>query len=453
MLTMYPSYNNVRHQFDKVAGSQTGILSATAIPLVNYKGEPTLKSITGTMPNYHSQILKGGQSVQYHLIGYGSHYEEALIKYVGESIERYSTLVGSVLTEDMVEYGTYHEICKKGKTMPIKYMDVFTDEQIQTIKERHLILCDKHVTEEDVIGWIKCPSLFNPDEKIYVPMQMLFIGYENKRSIGEYRYIPAFSTGTASHKTYYKAMENAIIEYMQIDAFMLNWYTGRKCKRVVIDDEHVLSIMRKHGLLDKDCPFEIIPLYLTLPDMYLPNFSVALKRKDKKTPYVLVGVQADLDPIHGLLRGIMEALPIAQSAFYNTVFYQESVDQVTKDNPQFNDLDQNVLFYAMPHRTEEKDQLFYGQIEGEIKLSEIKSVNQSSAKENIQYLINQLKHVSEYAVFLDITPPETRERGWYVSRVLVPEILEMCIPDYPFANHPRMLEYGGVKNEYPHPMP
>lgn len=452
-MNMYPSYNNVLRQFNKVAGSQTGIINSTVLPLVNYKGEPTLKSMTGSMPNYHTQVLKGGQGVQYHIIGYGSYFEEAFIKYIGESIERYATLVGSELTEHMVEYATYKEISKKGKTMPLKYMNVFTKEQVEQVRERRLILADKQVGEDDVVGWIKCPSLFNPEEGIYVPIQMLFIGYENDVSKGEHRYIPAFSTGTASHKSFFKAMENAIIEYIQIDAFMVDWYTKRKCKRVIIDDEHVINILKKHKLWGDECPFEIIPLYLTLPDMQLPNFSVALKRKDRKAPYVLVGVQADLDPIHGLLRGIMEAVPIAQSAFYNTILYQDAIQEVTTENPQFNDLDKNVLFYAMPHRTEEKDKVFYEQIEGEIKLSQIPSVEGNSAREHVKYLINELKKVSEYAIFLDITPPETRERGWYVMRVLVPEILEMCIPDYPFANHPRMLQFGGVKNEYPHPMP
>ena len=453
MIRMYPSYNNVFTQFNEVAGSQTGIINSVVLPLVNYHGEPTLKSMTGTMPNYHTQILKNGQKVTYHIIGYGSYFEEAFIKYIGESIERYSSLVGSALTESEVLYASYNEVKKLGKVMPLQYLNVFTESQISRIKQNRLILCDKQVKEDDVLGWIKCPSLLNIEEEIYVPMQMLFIGYENDYSKGEFRHIPAFSTGTASHKTFFKALENAIIEYIQLDAFMLTWYTKQKCKRVIIDDEHVLSILKKHKLLGDECPYEIIPLYITQPDLELPNFAVILKRKDQKAPYMLMGIQADLDPVHGLLRGIMEAVPIAQSAFYNTIFYPDAVEEVYSNNPQFNDLDKNVLYYAMPHQIIEKDRLVADFIEGEIKLSEIKSVHQQSDQKNVMYLINELKKVSEHAIFMDVTPPEAREKNWYVVRVLVPEILEMCIPDYPFANHPRMLQFGGVKNAFPHPIP
>lgn len=452
MLKFYPSYNKVLKEFNDVAGTQTGIINSTVVPLVNYEGEPTLKSMTGTMPDYHKQILKGGQSIQYHIIGYGSHYEEAFIKYIGESIERYSTLVGGELVKDKLVYGSYNKISKEGKTMPVKYMNVFTKEQIVKIKEMRLILCDKQVTDDDVIAWIKCPSLFNTEEDIYVPAQMLFIGYENNTLRGEHRYIPAFSTGTASHKSLNKALLNALIEYIQIDAFMINWYTKRKCKKVNIDDERVKEIIRHHEL-DENCEYEIIPMELTLPDLDLPSFAVYLRRKDNKAPYMLLGIQGDMDPVHGIVRGIMEAVPIAQSTFYNAIFHREAIEEVMSPDAKFIDLDKNVLFYAMPYKQDEKNKLLDDLIDGEINLSEIKSYKDYNVDMQIKHLIKELSKVSEYAVYMDLTPPEAREKGWYVMRVLVPEILEMCIPDFPFANHPRMIKYGGVKNEYPHPMP
>ncbi len=68
---------------------------------------------------------------------------------------------------------------------------------------------------------------------------------------------------------------------MQIDAFIINWYAKRLSKKVIIDDETVLSILEKvgHG---KDSVYELIPLYYTLPDMPVPIFGVFLKRKEKK---------------------------------------------------------------------------------------------------------------------------------------------------------------------------
>jgi len=123
------------------------------------------------------------------------------------------------------------------------------------------------------------------------------------------------------------------------------------------------------------------------------------------------------------------------------------------ENPRFLDLDSNVLFYSIPKKIEEKQNLIKGLIDDEIKLSSLEDLRKDNIDEDIKFILKHLKKVSEYAVFMDITPPETRDKGWYVMRVLVPELLEMCIPDFPFANHPRMKQYGGIKNEYPHPMP
>jgi hypothetical protein len=61
--------------------------------------------------------------------------------------------------------------------------------------------------------------------------------------------------------------------------------------------------------------------------------------------------------------------------------------------------------------------------------------------------------VSQWATYLDITPPELADTDWKVVRVLIPELLSMCLPGLPPKAHPRMAQYGGVTNEYPHPLP
>lgn len=89
----------------------------------------------------------------------------------------------------------------------------------------------------------------------------------------------------------------------------------------------------------------------------------------------------------------------------------------------------------------------------EILLSDIPSMRGESADTILNKLIHEVKRVSKYAVYLDITPPEVSGWGWSVMRVFIPEICGMCLPGYPFKNHPRVLQYGGVVNDYPHPLP
>ncbi|MPQ43787.1 YcaO-like family protein [Clostridium tarantellae] len=452
MMKFYPSFNNIFNDFKSLAGNQSGILEASAMPLVNFNGEVKLKSITGNMPKYHKTLLSQDMDIQYHIIGYGSHYEEALIKYTGESIERYSTIVAPELVKDKIVFSSYKELSKKGKVLPLEYLNVFTENQRQYAKELHAIISEKEVNEDDIIGWIKCPSLFKKNEEIWVPAKMMFVGYKENKELNEVNFIPSFSTGTASHKSLKKALINSLVEYIQIDAFMLTWYTKIKCKRVKIDNELVNNLLEEVNL-GKDSSYEIIPIYMTLDEIPLPNFGVILKRKDKGMPYITFGVQGGLDPVHSLTRGIMEAASIAYGPYFSTVYNPDGLKHVMNEDAKFLDLDSNVLFYAAPNKHEEKDNIMEEIIEGEILLSSIENYKDKNIDEQISFLLKHLSKVSEYGVYLDITPPETRNNGWYVTRVLLPEILEMCIPEFPFANHPRMKKYGGVKNGYPHPMP
>lgn len=116
-------------------------------------------------------------------------------------------------------------------------------------------------------------------------------------------------------------------------------------------------------------------------------------------------------------------------------------------------MDSNVFYYAHPKNLEEKWQAFEPLISGNVTLSELENHSGKNKKEDLKILLAYAKKVSPNAVFLDMTPPEATEKGWYVTRVLMPDLLEMCIPAFPFANHPRMRQFGGVTNEFVHPMP
>ena len=455
-MKFYPSFNKVLNTFDKVAGNQTGVIKATAMPLINQDKRVNLKSITGNMPKYHKSLFKRQNGdVQYHIIGYGNFYEEALIKYTGESMERYSSMVAPKLIEDEIVYGTYKEMCKKGKVMPLKYMDVFTEEQLKEISSHLNVFSPKKVTEDDIIGWLKCPSLTKKGEEIWVPAVMLFVGYEVNLEKGEKQYIQGFSTGTASHIDFKKALINAIVEYLQIDSFMVTWHTKRKCKKINIDDEVVNKALEEIGL-GKDSPYELISLDMTLPDNPVPTFGTFLRRKDNKMPYLLFGLQGDFDVRNGVYRSAMEGVSIAHSGYFSTIYNRQLIEFLMKKDKEefkFLDLDLNVLFYGAPRFIEEKNTLIEEFIDGEINLSDIKTIDNLDTDSQINELIKKVSEISEYAIYMDVTSPELREKGWYTVRVLIPEILEMCIPEFSFKEHPRMKEHGGVINEYPHPMP
>jgi len=440
--------------YSSIAGNQTGIIKATALPLVDIDDGVNLRSITGTMPDYHKRIFKNTEvSIAYHVVGYGEFYEESLIRYTGESVERYSGMMSSHIYKNYIRHASYKELTDEGnKVMPLKYIDVFSQEQMNKYSKLIGDIPSISISEDDILGWVQCPSLFNKDQKIWVPAKMIFTGYETSIEKNEKSYIQSFSTGTASHKTFKQALLNAMVEYAQIDAFMLTWFCKLKCPEIEFDIPVVKEITGRIGG-GEEKNFYTKSLYMSLPDMDLPVIGTFIIRNDDKVPYMLFGIQGDYDLKNAAVRSVMEGAAISYSSFFNTIFDVDSVRYAMGKDPTFLDLDGNVMYYGLPDQNENKLATVEDLCKGKIKLSEIKTIDNLDLDSQLKSMMKYLEKKSEYGVYLDITPPELREKGWHTARVFIPELLEMCLPDLPFKNHPRMKEFGGVINDNPHPMP
>ncbi len=167
---------------------------------------------------------------------------------------------------------------------------------------------------------------------------------------------------------------------------------------------------------------------------------------------MVFGTQGDLDAANGLMRGVMESTAIIALGIYNALLDTETYHMAVHESA-YTDLDTNVLLYASQDKIEEKEALLNSFIHGEINVSDIETMRGTDVDEQIGHIIKHLSYISKYAVYMDLTPPEVTDKGWHVVRVFIPEICGMCLPGLPFKEHPRIKKYGGVKNEYPHPLP
>ncbi|WP_456394247.1 YcaO-like family protein [Thermococcus sp.] len=441
----YPFFTYQLERFKRIAGQHAGILEASLITSTKIPNAPAPYAITGKMPNYHKIVIDLSSEVEYHLSGYGMSYEECLVKYIGESVERYAVLLASEVFKDEIIYATYNELERKGEeVMPFEYLKLFSDYEI--FKNSPLRISEP--SKNDVIGWIKCPSLFKSNREIYTPAQVLFIGYLPMK-YNEKRYLPAFSTGTASHLSLENALLGSLMEWIEIDAVMTRWYTKLPSPRIIIDDQ--LLSGAHFEILREDSPYEVVPLYMSLPDLPIHVFGVFLINRRLETPYILFGSQSSFNPVAGLYRGLMEAAAIL---YLGTYGYLTMPAKYFIESGPFVDLDKNVAFYSHPTRIKEKKELIESLVsEDNISLSSLKDLSTGSTKDDLKYVIKQLKTISHYGVYLDITPPELQDKGIYVTRTFIPELCNMCLPGFPYTNHPRLNKYGGVKNAYPHPLP
>jgi len=435
--------------FKKICSEHGGIIQSLLVSTLQYAEGFHIKSVAAQMPAYHKVLLHPDVQVQYHLSGYGTFHEEAMIRLVGEAIERYSLMVGPYPYQNEIQYATYHEMERNGKVIPWEYLTLYTENDYAKLNKGSY-KDHRPLKKDDVIAWLSCPSLLYPNQTIWVPMQLLFVGYKASRLKKEQLFAPAFSTGTAAHRSLEHALLNAILEIVEIDAVMVQWYTQRKAPQILLDD---ITLLQHYGqLFSKDSDIEVLAMDLRILDEIQANvFGVVLLNRQDTRPLVSYGAQADLDPASAFHRSLMEAMAIRFLGIYGPLYSpNEYLAPITNE---FTDLDTNVSFFANPEDAATKRGIIQDLIQGKKLLSSFPHFDTLDTKQNLLNLLTQLKKISEYAVYLDVTPPEVREHGWYVMRAIVPELVTMCFPGVPYSQHPRFQKFGGIKTQCPHPLP
>jgi thiazole/oxazole-forming peptide maturase SagD family component len=448
-LTFYPYGNHlVEDVLKPICGEHGGITHSLLVSPFKYPQNLDIKSVMTQMPAYHKVLINPHLEMQYHLCGYGAFYEEAIIRLVGEAIERYSLMMAQSTMADRIRYASYNDVERDGRVVPFEYLRPFSDSDYEKLNRGNYAGL-RGLERDDVVGWIKCPSLFDTDTEISVPAQMLLVGYRLKH--GEVAFCPGFSTGTAAHTSHAKALQNALLEFIEVDALMLQWYTNLTAPAVTIDSLTVASLIP--NVLAANSRYEVLALDLRVMEAVDAHVvaSVLINKHDER-PLIVVGAQGHLDPARAFYRGLMEAMAIAFLGIYGPLYLPKDYF-VSNSGSGFTDLDRNVAFFASPEDAAKKKGVIQKMVGGRKALSTMKNYETDDVEADTARLVQQLSSVSEYGVYLDVTPPETRSRGWKVMRVFFPELVTMCVPGVPYSEHPRMKAYGGIRNEYPHPLP
>lgn len=445
MVTYYPSHVNLNHRFSSISGQHTGITESRVLTTTFTRNGAGMEVCTASMPAYHKLIINEKADISYHLSGYGIYFEEAYVRLLGEAVERYALLYAPWLYRSKVRYASYEKLSSETNCMKWEHMKIFSDEDYKKIEKDTSI---RNFTKNDIIGWVKCPKLFEPNESIYIPTQVLFTGYTPNKEMNEAFFTPALSKGTAAHVDKRKALVAAMMESVEAHCFMVHWYTDYPTKEIIIDDINLQNAIDK---ILQNTNITATFYDLSLSDMPGCTIGAVLTNKENKRPLLVMGCQSGLDPAKVVYRSLAEALAIYYLAYNGPLMLPHQYLK-TKKKQVFNNLDTNVAYYAFPDNCEEKLKIVQGMVSGQMLFSSIKN-NSGNSQMELEYVVNSLKKVSKDAVCLDVTPQEVKQKGFIVLRTFFPELVQLSLPSYPFTQHPALLQYGGVTNEHPHPLP
>ena len=159
MLRFYPSSVHVVNQFRRLCGQHVGITESQIVQVAQAKHAPRVQTMTARMPNYHKILLGGHTEIQYHLAGYGVYREEALVRLLGEAIERYALFAAAATVKKRLFKASYNDLKSESDVMPWELINIFTQKDYEKMRGK---LIFRRITPDDQISWMWCPSLFNP---------------------------------------------------------------------------------------------------------------------------------------------------------------------------------------------------------------------------------------------------------------------------------------------------
>lgn len=109
-------------------------------------------------------------------------------------------------------------------------------------------------------------------------------------------FVPGFSKGSAYHISWANALENAIMEAIEADALMINWYCARETNEIVIDD---IGLNKTLSHIMKNVDFSIQSLDHSLKDSIGYCFAAVVKNNKNERPKYVMGCAAGLNPVIG----------------------------------------------------------------------------------------------------------------------------------------------------------
>jgi thiazole/oxazole-forming peptide maturase SagD family component len=381
----------------------------------------------------------------YHIGGVGLSLREALMRTLGETVERYAQLTADVFGLHSIAFSSYNNLKQNG-------YDVLSPEHLFFFDQRQFDRPGFPFSPFDrdaVFGWIEGRSI-NNGSSCWIPAQLILVGYRAQRDLGEPRILAGVTTGTAVHRSNDRALLNAILELVQIDSAVGHWYTSWPA-HLILDDSRtktLQNLMRKHS---KD---EEPPKFFWIPNPDLPGLVVAciFRPEGGRLPRAAVGLGCSLSLSEAMYKAWLEAIGVRQLAAVNLL--QANIDAVElkhSPGPKIYDLDTNVAWYAAGNGLDHLEDRFSSGTP--IHASDAPADVVLDPRSAVDLLSESFRTTGKDLYRWNLTSSDVSQLGLIVERAWSPHTFSLPYPSAAPVLHSRFKAYGGATHDFPHPYP
>jgi len=406
--------------------------------------ESRMMTTTGDLTGVH--ILSGGKVPkpgEQHIGSNGIYQDEVMIRILAETIERYAQMTSEVEMAGELVFGTMADLQAQGKpTIGYEKLQFFSAQQLA--RESFPF---QQFTTDTPLTWLKVNSMVTHSD-LWVPAQLLLVGYQVKLAQKEPWLSSAVTTGTATHTQFPLALRSALLELIQIDTAIGFWHTNTKAIEIKFDHR----TRHLNRLIEKYAPNNYVkPTFYWLPSPDFTGAYIACVISSQGIPRIAVGLGADTALVPAMYKAYLEANSILPMSIIKLYQEQTGTEQAIDDPTMHYNLDSNVTFYAKGGDDEILHQKFFSA--DNIQASALPDDMEGSASDHVRTFTQQFSQSGKALLYLDLTCQEAKELGFVVSRVWSPDTLSLPLPSAVPVTHPRFSDYGGITHETPHPFP
>jgi len=433
------SKEEILRKVEKVISSKVGIVK-NVIEITRANSEPPIFSTCCRLCNTLSFMdnkcfMRHGAA--------GLTKEDALIAGVSEALERYCS--GFYDDRDLL-YSSFKDI-KNQAVQPEKFA-LFSSKQY-----RDENFPFSPFTDVKKINWVKGFSLIS-EREIMIPAQMVFLPYRYREDETIISY--PTSTGLSCRSSLEEAILYGLYEVIERDGFILFWMLRPDVSKLRID-----SLSRLKELFEERYNLPNWKHYICdiTSDISIPIFfTLSLGEMDFGTA-VCVGASSNLSSLKAVSKSLLES---AQATSFLLYKLGEEKKIYKEDFSDVGDFDDHGEFYTrMPEYQFVFD--FITDSNNFIVEEDLKELSTESIIGNLKVILNILKAKEMDVIIIDLTTQDVRDEGFYVVKVIVPELIPLHgNHNFPFKGSKRLVEVPKKwgknlrreeLNPFPHPFP
>ncbi len=355
-----------------------------------------------------------------------SNREIALLKCLGETIERYSL-------------SSY----KEKKVKHIK-----ADNWLH--RKFPLSAFSPVIRENGLVSYIEGINLMKKNTTV-IPAKLVYLNYKSSRKEIDYRY-PLVSTGAAGGFNFESSVLRGIYEVIERDAFVCAYLNSIRLPMIDINeqkDKDLLSVLKSIKRYNLE-----LSIFDATNDLGIPSFISILVDRTGLGPAVSVGAKAGFNCINAIKGSIDESFMV-RSIMRAAKLSSLNGEKVKNEGKFMKELHERG-FYWWPVEAIDKLDFLFSQKPSKKRMTKF----QGSEKEELEHVVKILSQKGYEIFCADISARQLKKINYVTYKILIPNLQPLYLfeKQKKFVNRKRLKQVAdffraeNVKiNQIPHP--